>query len=78
MKYRVATIYYNDSTDETTIKFADDYYAWDALLRADIIGDANGIIDGFYTEAVNILHKEGIENRKAALKRKKEENNDKA
>lgn len=58
MKHRVATIFYNDTKDETTVKFADDYDSYDSLLRADIMSDAVFLVDKAYSEAWKIFSRD--------------------
>ena len=64
MKIRVATIFYNDKSDETTIKFCDDFSKWEPLLRADILKDAAILTEDAYETSLSDL-KDDWEERRA-------------
>lgn len=49
---RVGTVYYNFDTDQTTIKWSDDFMTQDTLLRADVLRDLSGMAEKAYDDAV--------------------------
>ena len=63
MKVRVATIFYNDESDETTIKYCDDFGKWDPLLRADILRDAAYLSEHMYDHYLSYLKADWEERR---------------
>lgn len=57
MKFKIATILYNDATDETTITFGQNYKEFGSLLRADVMKDALHLVESEYNKSVDDLHK---------------------
>lgn len=66
MKYRIATIFYNVSTDDTTIKMSEGYEEMYPLLRADIMQDCIGLFTEEYGIASDALGQEWEERRNRA------------
>lgn len=47
---RIATIYYNENTDQTTIKYTDNFLNGGWVLRTDVLKDLYGTIDTDYNK----------------------------
>lgn len=47
---RIATIYYDENRDQTTVKYSDDFRASGWVLRADVLKDLYGTIDTDYNK----------------------------
>lgn len=50
---RIATIYYNEDMDQTTIKYSDGFKESGWVLRADVLKDLYGTIDTDYNKLFN-------------------------
>ena len=50
---RIATIYYDENQDKTTIKYSDGFMSSGWVLRADVLKDLYGTVDTDYNKLFN-------------------------
>jgi hypothetical protein len=56
---RIATIYYDENRDQTTVKYSDGFMASGWVLRADVLKDLYGTIDTDYNKLFEEKPKKG-------------------
>lgn len=54
---RAFTVYWNPNSDETTIKYSDEFNYSDQIVKLDVLQDAMGILNEVYEENLNNFHK---------------------
>lgn len=51
---KIATIYYNENTDQTTIKYTESFTAGGWVLKADVLKDLYSTVDEDYNKLFEV------------------------